>query len=100
MQSNLEAAKAVVGALRALGRLEPVDDARVAAFLWLAQACDLADPERPGVAAVWKQYREAEAALREAHDGATDAFADLLATLRDAEDPKPKDNRRPNRKGI
>jgi len=75
--TNLEAAESTVSALIAAGRLEQVDDARVTTLLNLARAVD-ADP---GNASLWREYRQAEAALREVNDGGADAFADLLREL-------------------
>lgn len=76
--TNLQAAESTIAALGSAGRLEQIDDARITAFLNLARAVD-ADP---GNASLWREYRQAEAALREDHDGGADAFAELLAELR------------------
>jgi hypothetical protein len=71
----------MVQSLRDLGRLEPIDDARVVAFIELARAVD----SKPTDASLWKQYRDAEVALRET-DNADDPLADLFAALRDSSD--------------
>ena len=84
MQPNLDAALRVVGVLRELGRLEAVDDARVTLFLELARVVDA----KPTDAGLWKQYREAEATLRETDD-VDDSLADLYSALRDTSDPRP-----------
>ncbi|CAN5309268.1 hypothetical protein BH24ACT7_BH24ACT7_24150 [soil metagenome] len=55
-----------VAELRRQGRLEPVDAALVAAFLGLAEAVDA----NPWAAPLWRQYRDATEALRQA--GAAD----------------------------
>ena len=89
---NLEAAGRVVEALRVLGRLEPVDDARVQAVLSLAAQVD-AHPEN---ASLWREYRAAEEALRAVGKESGDPFADLLAELSaevgDAADSGAKDS--------
>lgn len=84
MQPNLDAALRVVGALQELGRLEVVDDARVTLFLELARVVDA----KPTDAGLWKQYREAEATLRETDD-VDDSLTDLLSALRDPAHPEP-----------
>ena len=82
MSPNFDAALLFVQVMRDLGRVEPIDQARVTAFLELARAVDL----NPAEAGLWKQYREAERELREADDG-NDALSDLFAALRDAPNP-------------
>ena len=75
---NREAVGGVVEALRSLGRLEPVDEALVAAAESLATQVD----EHPTDPALWREYRAAESALRKAGEVvAGDAFAELLAGL-------------------
>ncbi len=61
--------------LRGLGRLEPIDDALVTAFLGLAEAVEAS----PDNAALWGKYFYAEAALRRVGvDGDPDGFQSLL----------------------
>lgn len=74
--SNLEAAQATLKALRDGGRLEPIDEARVAALLTLAAAVD----DDPANASLWREYRAAEATLRETDDTDID-YAGILAAL-------------------
>jgi hypothetical protein len=74
-----------VAELRAMGRLEPVDEARVVAFLELASTVDEVNINTPGAAGLWRMYRDAERTLRESDDS-DDALADLFAALRDGED--------------
>ena len=78
MGPNEQAARGVVTALRALGRLEPINEARVIAFIQLACSVD-DEPSSPGL---WKNYREAEICLREMGDG-DNALDNLLSSLRD-----------------
>jgi len=70
-----------------MGRLEPVDGALVNAFLGLADAVDAA----PENAALWRQYREAEADVRRvgvAHDpDAVQALLDQIAGAAPVRDP-------------
>ena len=72
--ANLTAAREMVTALRDMGRLETVDESRVAMFLTLAGAVDT-DPLN---APLWREYRAAEAGLRELGVVEADAFDDLL----------------------
>ena len=58
--ANLAAADRMVTFMRDGGRLEEIDEPRVAAMLTLARAVD-SDPLNAGL---WREYREAEAALR------------------------------------
>lgn len=75
---NRVAAETTLAEVRKLGRVEPVDDAQVTAFVMLAEAVD-ADPTN---AALWGQYRAAEEALRGlGGDGSDDPFAKLIADL-------------------
>lgn len=86
--TNLDAAHAMLKALRDSGRLEPIDEARVAALLSLAAAVD----NDPANASLWREYRAAEVTLRETDDADFD-YAGLLAVLSakggDPTDPKP-----------
>jgi hypothetical protein len=78
---NRIAAEATVEAVRDLGRIEPIDESMMVGFEMLAEAVD----NDPTNAALWGQYRQAEAALRGA--GADDDdLARLSAALRDVED--------------
>ena len=74
--TNLEAADEMLAAMEDLGRLNQIDRARVVALRSLAEAVD----RDPGNASLWREYRAAEAALREFDDGADD-YADLLDAL-------------------
>ena len=76
---NRRATETTLKALRAAGRLEPVDAAHEQLVRSLADAVD-ASPEN---AALWKQYREALADMRkpEDDDGGLEA---ALASIRGA----------------
>jgi hypothetical protein len=74
---NRAAAEITIFALRQSGRIETVDSARIAALQSLADAID-ADGDN---ASLWREYRAAEAALREVHDDGTDELATLLTGL-------------------
>lgn len=74
---NRTAAEMTVHALRELGRLDTVDEARVVTLVALADAVD-ADPAN---ASLWREYRAAESALRELSAGDVDEFAALLDSL-------------------
>ena len=82
---NRTAVESMLVSMRDAGRLENVDSARVAMVQALADAVD----QDPTNASLWREYRAAEASLREntAHD--QDDFQELLASLsaevRDAE---------------
>lgn len=68
-----------LSALAGAGRLEQVDEALVGLCRGLAATIDVT----PGVASLWKEYREALMLLRSAGDDRdTDAFGELLAELR------------------
>jgi hypothetical protein len=94
ISANLEAIDEMIAALRAAGRLERIDSARVQIARRLARAVD----ENPENVGLWQQYRAAEAVLREAgvndSDGLEDLFAAFDAAVRDAENPKPRKPRR------
>ena len=84
---NRSAADATVSAVRGLGRIDAVDAALVATFELLASAVD----HDPSNAALWGQYRQAEATLRGiGGDVDDDTFAQFVAGLspdvRDGED--------------
>lgn len=76
-ETNRAAAEHTVAAMRQAGLLEPVDSTRVRMLLGLAEAVD-ADPTN---AALWRELRAAEKALRESEHGDSDAFGDLLAAM-------------------
>lgn len=76
-KTNRSAAEQTVAAMRQAGLLEPVDSTRVRMLLGLAEAVD-ADPTN---AALWRELRAAEKALRESDHGDSDAFGDLLAAM-------------------
>lgn len=72
------AAEALAVHLRNLGRIESIDVAQVDGFLMLSEAVD-ADPTN---AALWGQWRAAEAAMRGIGASAEpDALSKLLASL-------------------
>lgn len=73
-----QGAEATLEGLRTLGRLEQVDQARVAALLVIADTLDAGCTD---MAALWGQYLKVEASLREVHDE-PDAFAALIGALR------------------
>ncbi len=99
--SNVEALAVSVAAMRAAGRLEPADEALVAAAESLAVAVDGV----PGDARLWQQYQAALRALREVGPdvGDRDEVERIIAALRgsaqvgDAAD-KPANARRRGRK--
>ena len=74
---NRKAAEQTIRAMRDAGMLEQVDQIRIVAVQSLASACDA----QPDNASLWREYRAAEAALRETTHGDTDDFALLLADL-------------------
>jgi len=74
---NRIAADATIDALRAAGRLESIDSARIATFQTLADAVD-ADPVN---ASLWREYRAAESTLREVNDDGNDELAEILGRL-------------------
>jgi hypothetical protein len=76
-QSNADAARATVEALRSDGQFGEVDEARIAAFLSLAEAVDA----RPWNDRLWREYREAEIELRAAVDDTTDDERAVVAAL-------------------
>lgn len=94
ISGNLEAIDEMIAALKAAGRLERVDAARVQIARRLARAVD----ENPENVGLWQQYRAAEAVLREVTENDDDGLADLFqafdAAVRDAENPKPSKPRR------
>jgi hypothetical protein len=94
ISGNLEAIDEMIGALRAAGRLETVDSARVQIARRLARAVD----ENPENVGLWQQYRAAEAVLREVglndSNGLEDLFAAFDSAVRDAENAKPSKSRR------
>jgi hypothetical protein len=90
---NRLAAEATITALRAAGRLELIDSARIATLQTLADAVD-ADPVN---ASLWREYRAAESTLREVNDDGNDELAEILGRLStpmvdpaDARPPKPR----------
>ena len=96
--TNLDAARKTVQAMRDLGRLEPIDEARVQAFLALAHAVDECEAEQRPNPNLWREYRSAEAQLRKESEHHVDDFDKLLQAL-DSEvgnqaHPKPTHSRR------
>ena len=78
--ANSRAIKVTIGELRRMGRLEPVDEAKVQALLSMAEALDL----NPFNSQMWREYREAIGGLI-ADDGAAgsasiDGLLDELST--------------------
>jgi predicted ArsR family transcriptional regulator len=96
--SNARAAEMTVQTLRALGRLDAVDEAAVQAVLSLAEAVDT----EPHNAAMWREYQSALRALREIgpDDGDHDEIAELIEAIRgtaqvvDEAKPEPRNSRR------
>ncbi len=74
---NRAAAEATIAVLRDAGHLNPVDSARIATLQALADAVD-ADPDN---ASLWREYRAAEASLREVHDETDEELPGLIAGL-------------------
>lgn len=97
--ANRSAAEETIDALNEAGRLDTVDSARIATLRALADAVD-ADGAN---ASLWREYRAAEAALREVHDDGTDDFAALVgklsASVVDPKNAKPKDPRTRSSRG-
>lgn len=96
--TNLEAAQKTIQAMRDLGRLEPIDESRVQAFLALAYAVDECEAEQRPNPNLWREYRSAEAQLRKESEHHVDDFDKLLQAL-DSEvgnqaHPKPTHSRR------
>lgn len=96
ISANLEAIDEMIEALRAAGRLERVDTARVQIARRLARAVD----ENPENVGLWQQYRAAESALREVGtNDDVDSLQELLraldtAEIRDHKNGKPANPRR------
>ncbi len=82
--SNLVAAQKTIQAMRDLGRFEPIDEARIQAFLALAHAVDEAEADGRPNPNLWREYRSAEAQLRKESEHHVDDFDKLLQAL-DAE---------------
>ena len=74
-RSNAGSARKTVDALRS--RLGDIDEARVTAFLLLAEALDA----RPWNDRLWREYREAEIMLRGEADDVTDAERAVIDAL-------------------
>ena len=72
--ANLASAVKVVDALKDAGRVEDVDDAKVVTFLSLAQSVD----RWPNDAALWGQYRQAEATVQKMGAGEVDEVQALI----------------------
>ena len=85
-----DAAESLVTALRDAGRLEPVDELRVAALRGLVEAV----VAQPLNAALWRELRALELSLRAVPDDvAGDDLAALFAALGDVPQPGPPDSR-------
>lgn len=75
---NRKAADKTVTTIRGMQRLEAIDDALVMAFRMLAEAVD----HDPTNAALWREYRSAEVALRMVgSDGGGDELSRILAEM-------------------
>ena len=74
---NRTAADLTIAALLEANRLDATDSARIASLLALADAVD-GSPEN---ASLWREYRAAEASLREVHEDDNDDLAKLLEAL-------------------
>lgn len=72
--TNSDAIEATISALRNAGRLEAVDTARVEIARQLARSVD----EHLDNASLWREYRNAENALRESFDEEPDALTELF----------------------
>lgn len=83
---NEGAVAETLDAMAAAGLLEPADAALVEMVRRLAAAVD-ADPAN---ASLWREYRSALSELRELADGGTDAFAELIESLRTPVRDSPK----------
>ena len=78
MSANLAAIEATIATLTLAGKLGQVDEARVSAARGLAAAVD----NDPGNVSLWREYRAAEAALREVtNDSTQDELAALIKAL-------------------
>ena len=75
--TNAEALENTIHELKAAGRLDNIDAARVRIALGLARAVD-SMPDNP---TLWREYRAAEKALREESEAHGDPFEELLRQL-------------------
>lgn len=73
------AAETMIESLRSAGRLESVDDLRVASLRGLVAAVSI----EPTNAALWRELRATEATLRVVADDTSDALSSLFAALGD-----------------
>lgn len=78
--TRTEALEATLQCLRAAGRLEPVDAARVDVLRGLAAAVE-AKPYEPGL---WREYRAALSEVLDADSAADDDLAEAVAAIRQA----------------
>ena len=74
---NRTAVELTIAALKKLGRLTDMDEARVAIVRALADAVDV----EPLNASPWREFRAAELHLRETTDSDDDDFTALLKSL-------------------
>jgi hypothetical protein len=74
---NRQAAEETIAAMRSTGRLEPIDSVRIVTLQALADAVD-ADT---GNASLWREYRAADATLREVPDVPDDELTQILGRL-------------------
>lgn len=75
---NADAVENTIAAMESAGMIEPVDSALVEALRGVARALD----EDLSNASLWREYRALLADLRELGDGGSDAFTELLESLR------------------
>jgi len=78
---NVSAMECTIGALEALGRLEPVDAATLALCRSLAAAMDALEPDDPGIAGLARTQLQALRLLRGQTDDSATALAALLASV-------------------
>lgn len=82
MSANLDAISRMVAGLRRDDRIPEEAEALVQICLSLAVAVD----ESPGNAALWREYRQAEASLRAVEALAGSEIDELIAAIRDGSD--------------
>ena len=91
---NRTAVELTVAALKKLGRLTDMDEARVTIVRALADAVDV----EPLNASLWREFRAAELHLRETTDSDDDEFTALLQSLSaEVGDPPKAGARKPRR---
>lgn len=78
--SNRAALEVTLAELTRMGRLERVDEARVAALRSMSVALD----RNPFNSQMWREYRASLSEVTKANDDADDGLADALAQIRGA----------------